>query len=159
MEKGFGVKKKTSRNSPNGNMKFVCFSCSRARKSQPTKQNHLIPNPQTKANCKARINATEFEDGKCKINYSVLKHNHCLSPHKSQFYTCNREIGIGAQRKLELNDRAGVSMAKKFQTLVVEAGGHDNVPFLEKYCRNFVDKARHLRLGIGDAKAIHEYAS
>ncbi|XP_062119275.1 putative protein FAR1-RELATED SEQUENCE 10 [Humulus lupulus] len=156
-QEGFGVKKKTSRNSPNRNMKFVCFSCSRARKSQPTKQNPLIPNPQTKTNCKARINATVFGDGKCKINYVVLEDNHCLSPHKSRFYTCNREIGIWAQRKFELNDSAGVSMAKKFQTLVVEAGGHDKVPFLEKDCRNFVDKAKHLRLGIGDAKAIHDY--
>ncbi|XP_062098747.1 protein FAR-RED IMPAIRED RESPONSE 1-like [Humulus lupulus] len=156
-QEGFGVKKKTSRKSLNGKITFVCFSCSRARKSQPTKQNFLIPNPQMKTDCKARINATLFEDGKCKINYVVLEHNHCLSPHRSRFYTCNREISIGVQRRLELNDRAGVSVAKKFQTLVVEAGGHDKVPFLEKDCRNFVDKARRLRLGIGDAKAIHDY--
>ena len=156
-QEGFGVKKKTSRNSVNSKRKYVCISCSRARKPQPTKQNFLAPNPQTKTDCKARINATLFEDEKCKINSVMLQHNHGLSPQKSRFYSCNRKIGIGAQRKLELNDRAGVSVTKIFQTFVVEAGGHDKVPFLEKDCRNFVDKARRLRLGVGDAKAIHDY--
>uniref|UniRef100_A0A803NR52 Protein FAR1-RELATED SEQUENCE n=1 Tax=Cannabis sativa TaxID=3483 RepID=A0A803NR52_CANSA len=38
-----------------------------------------------------------------------------------------------------------------------KSGGHENVPFLEKDCRNLIEKARRLRLGVGDAEAIHKY--
>ena len=48
-------------------------------------------------------------------------------------------------------------MAQSFKSIVVEAGGYENVPFLEKDARNYVDKARQLRLGEGDATAIQKY--
>ncbi|XP_062103335.1 protein FAR-RED IMPAIRED RESPONSE 1-like [Humulus lupulus] len=122
-------------------------------KSKSHKKNYLNPNPLTKVECKARINGTILEHGKCKINSVILEHNHGLSPQKSRFYLCNREISISAQRKLELNDRAGISVAKNFQSFVIEARGHDTVPFLQKDCRNLIEKARRLRLGVGDAEA------
>ncbi|XP_040996125.1 protein FAR-RED IMPAIRED RESPONSE 1-like [Juglans microcarpa x Juglans regia] len=48
-------------------------------------------------------------------------------------------------------------MNKSFATLVQEAGGFENLPFNGKDCRNYIDKARHLRLGKGGAGALHEY--
>ncbi|XP_042974555.1 protein FAR-RED IMPAIRED RESPONSE 1-like [Carya illinoinensis] len=48
-------------------------------------------------------------------------------------------------------------MNKSFGSLVVGAGGFENLPFLEKDCRNYIDKARHLRLGAGGARALQEY--
>ena len=49
-------------------------------------------------------------------------------------------------------------MAQSFKSIVVEAGGFESVPFLEKkYARNYVDKVRQLRLGKGDAAAIQKY--
>ncbi|XP_060958556.1 protein FAR-RED IMPAIRED RESPONSE 1 [Cannabis sativa] len=156
-QEGFGIKKKTTCASEDRKIRFLTLSCSRAGKSESHKQNFLNPNPLTRVECKARINGTILEDGKCKINSVILEHNHGLSPQKSRFYLCNREISIGAQRKLELNDRAGISVVKNFQSFMVEAGGHENVPFLEKDCRNLIEKARRLRLGVGDAEAIHKY--
>ncbi|KAK1583966.1 hypothetical protein Q3G72_028692 [Acer saccharum] len=35
--------------------------------------------------------------------------------------------------------------------------GFENLPFLEKDCRNYIDKARHLRLGAGGVGALREY--
>ncbi|XP_035543634.1 protein FAR-RED ELONGATED HYPOCOTYL 3-like [Juglans regia] len=35
--------------------------------------------------------------------------------------------------------------------------GFENLPFLEKDCRNYIDKARHLRLGAGGAGALQDY--
>lgn len=43
-QEGFRVKKKTSRLSIDGKLKFVSLSCSRAGKSQSNKQNFLISN-------------------------------------------------------------------------------------------------------------------
>ncbi|KAH9769746.1 protein FAR1-RELATED SEQUENCE [Citrus sinensis] len=53
-----------------------------------------------------------------------------------------------------------MKMAQSFKSIVVEAGGYENVSFLEKDARNHVDKARRLRrlrLGEGDATAIQKY--
>ena len=41
-----------------------------------------------------------------------------------------------------MNDSAGINIAQNFNSIVVEAGGHENMSFLEKDRRNFVDKAR-----------------
>ena len=50
-------------------------------------------------------------------------------------------------------------MNKSFNSFVVEKGGHENVPFLERDCRNHVQRLRRsrLRLGKGDADAMLEY--
>lgn len=63
------------------------------------------------------------------------------------------------KKKLLLNDKAGIRMHKNYYTLVVEAGGYENVSFEEKDCRNLVEKERHLKLGEGDAMAIQSYFS
>ncbi|XP_047320296.1 protein FAR-RED IMPAIRED RESPONSE 1-like [Impatiens glandulifera] len=61
------------------------------------------------------------------------------------------------KRKLELNDQAGITLSKSFQSFVVEAGGYDNLPFDERSCRNYISEARRLRLGDGDAEALSNY--
>ena len=43
-----------------------------------------------------------------------------------------------------MNDCAGVNIAQNFNSIVVKAGGYKNISFLEKDCRNSVDKARRL---------------
>ncbi|XP_040995484.1 protein FAR-RED IMPAIRED RESPONSE 1-like [Juglans microcarpa x Juglans regia] len=48
-------------------------------------------------------------------------------------------------------------MNKSFESLVVGAGDFENLSFLEKDCRNYIDKARRLRLGIGGAGALRDY--
>ena len=48
-------------------------------------------------------------------------------------------------------------MAQSFKYIFVEAGGYENVSFLEKDVINHVDKARRLRLGEGDVIAIQKY--
>lgn len=58
------------------------------------------------------------------------------------------------KRRLELNDEVGIKVNKIFYSLVVQTGGYDNLTFGEKDCRNYLDKARRLRLGIRDAEAI-----
>ena len=48
-------------------------------------------------------------------------------------------------------------MAQSFKSIVVKAGGFENVSFLERDARNRVDKVRRLRLGEEDAVAIQRY--
>ena len=56
-----------------------------------------------------------------------------------------------------MNDSAGINIVQNFNSIVVEVGRHEHVSFLEKDCRNIVDKARRLQLGEGDAMAILKY--
>ncbi|XP_074361626.1 protein FAR1-RELATED SEQUENCE 8-like [Apium graveolens] len=56
-----------------------------------------------------------------------------------------------------MNDIVGIRPNKSYRSIVVEAGGPENVPFLEKDFRNFLDKIRRLRLGEGDANAVNDY--
>ena len=89
----------------------------------------------------------------------VLKHTHAMSPTKALYFKCNRMLEPHVKRRLELNDSAGIRMNKSFNSFVVEKGGHENVPFLERDCRNHVQRLRRsrLRLGKGDADAMLEY--
>ncbi|XP_040988971.1 protein FAR1-RELATED SEQUENCE 5-like [Juglans microcarpa x Juglans regia] len=70
---------------------------------------------------------------------------------------CNRAIDDSVKRQLDINDKAGIGMAKSFNALVVEAGGFEKLPFIEKDARNYIDKARHLILGKEGADALRGY--
>ncbi|KAG6730504.1 hypothetical protein I3842_01G083400 [Carya illinoinensis] len=60
---------------------------------------------------------------------------------------------------LDINNLAGIRMNKSFGSFVVGTGGFENLPFLEKDCRNYIDKARHLRLEVASAGVLRDYFS
>ena len=55
-----------------------------------------------------------------------------MSPSKARFFRCNQKIHSQVKKRLEINDQAGISANKNFQSLVVEAGGYENLTFGEK---------------------------
>ncbi|KAL6850301.1 hypothetical protein ACP4OV_020928 [Aristida adscensionis] len=140
--KGFGVIVRSSRAGDDGKLKYLTLSCSRQGKSQSKSSNMLKPHPLAGTDCKAKINVSRQPDGKFYLSTVILDHNHTLSPHKSRFFRCNKKLDFHVKRKLELNDRAGIRMNKNFNSLVVAAGGHENLCFGEKDCRNFLNKTR-----------------
>ncbi|XP_040990904.1 protein FAR1-RELATED SEQUENCE 6-like [Juglans microcarpa x Juglans regia] len=71
--------------------------------------------------------------------------------------TRKTEFSETVKRVLDTNDLAGIRINKSFGSLVVGAGGFENLPFLENDCRNYMDKARHLRLGKGGTGALRDY--
>ena len=48
-------------------------------------------------------------------------------------------------------------MTQSFKSIVIEAGGFENVSLLERDARNHVDKVRRLRFGERDAAIIQRY--
>ncbi|XP_062026328.1 protein FAR-RED IMPAIRED RESPONSE 1-like [Rosa rugosa] len=114
--------------------------------------------PVAKSDCKAKLNANSLLDGKWLVSSIVLEHNHDLStPSKRRFFKSSKELPSHVKKRLATNDIAGIRPKKNFNSFVVEAGGHENLPFLEKDARNFLDKVRRLQLGEGDAAAIQKY--
>lgn len=156
-ETGFGICKRSSRNDDNGEMKYVTLTCAREGKSRRTSMSSINTRPISKTDCKARLTASRDSDGRWKITSTILNHNHDMSPSKSRFFPCNRVLAPNVKRRLELNDQSGIGVSDTYHAMVVEAGGHENLPFQEIDCRNYVNQIRHLRLGKGDASAVHNY--
>ncbi|XP_057512798.1 protein FAR1-RELATED SEQUENCE 6-like [Actinidia eriantha] len=154
---GFGIITRSTKTDDDGNIKYYTISCARAGQTKLTRKNPLLPLLSTKINCKARINVRTFEDGRLCLSGVFLEHNHELSPGKSRHFLCNKQLDSWAKRRLDLNDQAGIPLSKNFHSLVVEARGYENLTFGEKECRNYIDKARRLRLGVGDAESLYNY--
>ncbi|KAL5701055.1 hypothetical protein ACHQM5_026434 [Ranunculus cassubicifolius] len=153
-KKGFPIKKRSTTNGDDGKPKYVSFACSRSGLPKLSSQNAFGMHPTTKTNCKVKIRATMDIDGRWRMSKFFLEHNHILSPDKSRYYKRNRTISRRVKRRLDMNARAGIRPNKNYTAAVVEAGGPENVSFLEKDCRNHLQS---LKLKEGDAMAIQKY--
>ncbi|KAK1549498.1 hypothetical protein Q3G72_002972 [Acer saccharum] len=155
---GFGVMTKRTEKGEDQTVRYLtdAYACARGGKACNRTFNVGNPRPIGKMECKAKINALR-SDGKLRLTTVHNIHNHDLSPKKSRFFQCNREVSDAVKRVLDTNDMAGVQMNKSFGSFVVGACGFENLPFLEKDCCNYIDKARHLRLGTGGAGTLREY--
>ncbi|KAF5454271.1 hypothetical protein F2P56_023948, partial [Juglans regia] len=136
---GFGVMTQRSEKGDDQSIRYVTLGCAHGGKARFKSLNVAKPRPTGKTDCKARINALKVE-GKMRLLTVHNTHNHDLSPKKSRFFRCNREVSETVKRVLDTNDLAGIRMNKSFGSLVVGAGGFENLPFLEKDCRNYIDK-------------------
>ncbi|XP_028077431.1 protein FAR1-RELATED SEQUENCE 6-like isoform X1 [Camellia sinensis] len=156
-QNGFSVSKRTCKKGDDGKTKYVSVSCNRAGKPRIRPSNSIRLRKQTKTGCKAGLNAVLRPNDRWVLNSFVLDHNHELSPGKCKFYKCNKILQPHVKGRLELNDGIDSGMNKNSNSIVREAGGHENMPILEKDCKKFVKKTGHLRLGEGDATAMHDY--
>ncbi|XP_038678496.1 protein FAR-RED IMPAIRED RESPONSE 1-like isoform X2 [Tripterygium wilfordii] len=121
-------------------------------------KNVISHRPTQKNGCKARLRARiSAAEGKWEITSFEDQHNHALSPNKARYFLCNREINPHVQRQLVINDIAGIRPNKSHSAQVIAAGGHDNLPFLQRDTRNLIAKVRRIRMGEGDANAIQGY--
>ncbi|KAG2718725.1 hypothetical protein I3760_03G232800 [Carya illinoinensis] len=146
-QEGFGVRTQRTRKDDEGRPVYVTVGCARGGKYQPNSSNISKPRPIIRIDCKARVNATLSKNEKWVFTTVKNVHNHItVSPKKTRL-----------QRILDLNDQAGIRMNKNFNSLVVDAGGYENLTFQEKDCRNFIDKARYLQLGKGGGEALNHY--
>ncbi|KAF5470562.1 hypothetical protein F2P56_011066 [Juglans regia] len=139
-----------------GTIRYVTLVCARDGKARNRTMKVAKPCPTGKTECKAKINAIKVEE-KVWLTTCYNIHNHNLSPQKSHFFRCNREVSETVKRVLDTNDLAEIRMNKSFGSLVIGADGFENLPFLEKDCRNYMNKVRHLQLGKGGAGALRDY--
>ncbi|XP_057512826.1 protein FAR-RED IMPAIRED RESPONSE 1-like [Actinidia eriantha] len=155
-EKGFSVCRRTSKKGSDEKLKYLTLSCNRAENARVKTSNPVQPRPQSRMNCPAHIRVIN-RDGKFNLNQVFLDHNHEQSPRKARYFKSNRVLDEHVKRRLELNDKAGIKMHKSYDLLQIEAGGRDKLRYLNKDCRNYLDKQRRLRLVEGDAEAMHRY--
>ncbi|XP_041020467.1 protein FAR1-RELATED SEQUENCE 5-like [Juglans microcarpa x Juglans regia] len=159
-QEGFGVRTQRTKRDDDGKAVYVTVGCARGGKYRPRHSNISRPRPTTKTDCKVKVNASLSKNGKWVITTVDIdnEHNHItVSPKKTRLLRSHKCLDEYSQKMLDLNDRAGIRMNKNYYSLVVDAGGFEHLDFQERDCRNFIDKARHLRLCKGGGEALNEY--
>ncbi|KAF5467623.1 hypothetical protein F2P56_011856 [Juglans regia] len=114
---GFPVMTQRSKREKDGTVKYVTMGCARGGKAQNRASNVSKPRPTSKTDYKARMNVM-LKDGKLCVTSVCNTHNHVLSPKKSRFFRCNREVNESVRRVLDTNDEAGIRINKSFHALV-----------------------------------------
>ncbi|XP_042947953.1 protein FAR1-RELATED SEQUENCE 6-like [Carya illinoinensis] len=156
-QEGFGVIIRRTKRDIDGHARYVTIACARGGRYYPCHSNLSKSRPTTKTDCKAKVNA-RLVKGEWVVTSVELVHNHStISPKKARFFRSHKNLDEYSQRILDLNDRAGIRIHKNFNALVTDAGGYENLDFQEKDCKNFIDRARHLRMGKGGGEALNEY--
>ncbi|KAG7983675.1 hypothetical protein I3843_04G118700 [Carya illinoinensis] len=100
---GFGVITQKSHRFEDVSLRYVTLGCAYGGKAHNRTSNVVRPGPTSKNDCKARINAT-LEKGLLKVSSVYNFHNYGLSPQKSRFFRCNREVNESVKRVLDIND-------------------------------------------------------
>ncbi|XP_022889209.1 protein FAR-RED IMPAIRED RESPONSE 1-like [Olea europaea var. sylvestris] len=156
---GFPIRRRNSKKGDDGKMKYVTLTCGREGRKPTSTSGSSKRQPTIQIDYKTRITASTDIYGIWRINIVHLEHNHKTSPSKSRLYSCNRELNSNVKRKLEVNDMAEIPLHKSFNSVVVEAGENENMSYVEKDCRNYIEQVRQLRLGEEDAAMIQSYFS
>ncbi|OMO50677.1 hypothetical protein COLO4_37939 [Corchorus olitorius] len=148
--------RRTSKCDDDENVKYICFACSKTQKRE-LQSNSFTSKRVTKTRCEAKIRLILCDEGQFQVPVVELDHDHLLRPGKAHHLKCNRKLIETAKRRLEINDEARIGAGKNYHSLVVEVGGYENVTFNGKDCRNYIEQARHTRLGVGEAEAVCKY--
>ncbi|XP_028092676.1 uncharacterized protein LOC114292864 [Camellia sinensis] len=154
----FAVAYRTQNIGQDGEVKYFGVECTRARKRTKQSEVHpLEPSLSSFIECKAKVRATLQKDGRFKLTTVVFEHTYDLIPSDSRHFAMNKRILTPVKRRLEINDEAGIGMARNFHSIIVEAGGYEALTFDEQDARNHIQSMRRLRLGIGDVASVALY--
>ncbi|XP_040998114.1 protein FAR1-RELATED SEQUENCE 5-like [Juglans microcarpa x Juglans regia] len=154
-QKRFGVCKMNSRQDDNGNIRWLCLACAQGGSSKSKAVNVMKPRQIEKMGFMARINAILNYEGGYILSKVTLDHTHVCSPRKARHFRYFKKVDARVAKRLEINDEVGIKLSKNFKVVVVEVWDNENVLFGEKECRNYIDKARQLRLGVGVVAALY----
>ena len=122
---GFGVLRRCIKRDEDGQLRYIILTCIResANKEGSSTSNAMKPTPKiNRTGCCERICATRCDNGTWYLSKVVLEHNHILSPSKTRFYRCYKNINCSARKMIEMNDVARIRANKNFNSLVVEIG-------------------------------------
>ena len=155
--KGFGWKTRSSKKGDDGEVNYVMLSCSREGRRVSEIPCTLKTLPTKVKNCPAKVTAKLEKYGLWHILKFESNHSHAISSTKSRLFKANKNMNMHVKRTIQINDDAGVRINKTFQSLVTNAGGHENITFCERDVRNYVNKERRVIGKDGDGKALISY--
>ncbi|KAG2399389.1 uncharacterized protein HKW66_Vig0081290 [Vigna angularis] len=126
---GFAMRTRTSKKDNNNNVYYLRLVCSREGKYVSSIKPEVKTLPSQTKQCRVGI---------WFIRTVVLEHNHDLCPNTSKLILGNRKLSMQAKYTLEVNDDEGVRINKSFLSIVSDAGGFENMDFVERDARNYI---------------------
>ncbi|XP_050902330.1 protein FAR-RED IMPAIRED RESPONSE 1-like [Lathyrus oleraceus] len=142
LKKGFGWRIRPSKKGDDGEVNYLTLSCSREG-SNISKISCTLKTLSSRAkNYPAKICIKLKQDGLWYITQFESNHSRETSPIKARLFKANKKMNLHVRRPIQINDDVGLSINKTFQSLVKDAGGHENIPFCEKDVRNYINKER-----------------
>lgn len=74
------------------------------------------------------------------------QHNH-VDPSMSRFFIGHISLSTNMKRKLQAFDTTEIRTCKSVRALEAQAGGPDQLEFLRRDCKNYVQKVEHWNWG------------
>ena len=102
------------KNGSDGKQKWFSFACTKIGVFVSKGENVLHHRPPIKTNCKVKNNVAVRNDGEVEITSICLDHNNAMSPGKARHLRSHKVLDLIVRRRLELNDEAGITLAKSF---------------------------------------------
>ncbi|XP_014492202.1 protein FAR-RED IMPAIRED RESPONSE 1-like [Vigna radiata var. radiata] len=155
---GFGVRTRTSKKDANNVVYYLRLVCSREGKFVSSIHPEVKTLPSHTNQCLAGITIARKED-KWFVRTVVLDNNHELCPQTSNLIRGNKQLNMHAKHTFEVNDDADVRINKSFLSIVSEAGGYENMQFVERDARNFIGQHRRSLCKEGDGQALLQHFS
>ncbi|XP_052722996.1 protein FAR1-RELATED SEQUENCE 5 isoform X1 [Vigna angularis] len=158
IRRGFAVRTRTSKKDKDNNVYYLRIVCSREGKYVSSVKPVVKTLPSQINQCPAGITIAKKED-KWFIRTVVLDHNHDLCPNNSKLFAANRKLSMHAKHTLQVNHDAGVRLNKSFLSIVNDAGGYENMDFVERDARNYIGQHRRSLCKDGDGQALLRHFS
>ncbi|XP_047180564.1 protein FAR1-RELATED SEQUENCE 5-like [Vigna umbellata] len=147
------VRIRTSKKDNNNNVNYLRLVCSREGKYVSSIKPEVKTLPSQTNQCPTGITIARKDD-KWFIRTVVLDHSHDLCPKTSKLIPGNRKLSMQAKRTLEVNDDAGVRINKSFLSIMSDAGGFENMDFIERDARNYIGQYIRSLCKDGDGQAL-----
>ncbi|XP_014522193.1 protein FAR-RED IMPAIRED RESPONSE 1-like [Vigna radiata var. radiata] len=155
---GFGVRTRTSKKDNNNEVYNLILVCSREGRYVSNIRPEVKTLPSQTNQCPAGITFASKDD-KWVVKTVVLEHSHELCPHTSNLIRANRKLNMHAKHTLEVNNDADVRINKSFLSMVSDAGGYENMQFMERDARNFIGQHRRSVCKEGDGQMLLSHFS
>ncbi|XP_014506875.1 protein FAR-RED IMPAIRED RESPONSE 1-like [Vigna radiata var. radiata] len=149
----FALRTRSSRKDKDNNVCYLRLVCSREGKYVSSIKPDVKTLPCQTNECPAGISIAR-KDNKWFIKSVALDHNHDLCMNTSKLIPGNRKLSMQAKHTLEVNDDAGVRINKSFLSIVNDAGGFENMEFVEQDARNYIAQHRRSLCKDGDGQAL-----
>jgi len=158
IQSGFGVRIRSSLWGSDNEINYIKLVCSREGNYVSAIPPELKTVPSQKKQCKTGITVGKKEE-KWYIRSVATDHSHDISPQKSRLIRGNRKVNMHARQTVDINDETSVRINKSFRSLICEAGGYDNITFIERDVRNYIGKQRRSLCNDGDDQALLRHFS
>ncbi|KAG9446980.1 hypothetical protein H6P81_013108 [Aristolochia fimbriata] len=158
---GFSIQKGNMVRRKNGVPHFRSFVCSKEGKRREDKRRQSVqaPHPETRIGCEACMALSINSDGTYKVSRFKEEHNHPVvgSPTKRQFLASQRCINGVQATQIEFASSSGIAPTQAYELQSRQAGGRENLGFLNIDLKNYLRHKRKETMEKGVAGAILEY--